>query len=417
MPNQSIYLAFHELKGEENDSIQHFSVSPKAIYSFIIQDSPSRLFTMRQFNENYLSGYRLYSQQMESYFSNRTNYLLQAFLNFAFFIPLTHEEGHRSILVSKNIGSISQPFFLSRRGGYIEGVTDNSLKKLRDNDFSDFSRLYSSGLESDYMLTRREEALFAFESVKFRNLAVEYLMRKAMILQYYLMGFVKYDVDGPEESDELNRDIVGNDVYGLIRHLHRPAMTFQRYTRYADLTTEEVSYLHKIGYRSLLNLINLNILGIPNIQLSEYWSINFGMGHAMSPFGDFVDENLWLKYKKRLMIDSYLREYQNKGNWFLAGGVGIKDYSVTARLVSSVNIHLWNQPVNLDFNDSRAKFGGAVEWVGRYFFLTRLGKQHKGISVDLGFIYKSAGFLPEETKMQKHFGMRLGTSIALDSSY
>jgi hypothetical protein len=28
----------------------------------------------------------------------------------------------------------------------------------------------------------------------------------------------------------------------------------------------------------------------------------------------------------------------------------------------------------------------------------------KGISVDLGLIYKTAGFLPEEVKLQKHFG-------------
>ena len=401
-------------KGEPKDSIQHFSAGQKIIYSFIIQDSPARLFTMRQFDEDYLSGYRLYSQQMENYFSPKMYYLLQAVTSFAVLIPLSHEEGHRSILASKNIGSISQPFFLSKRGGYIEGVSDNSLRKLRDNDFPDFARLYTSGLESDYMLTHREEALLAFERVRFKNLAVEYLMRKAMMLQYYLIGFVKYDVDGAEETNELDRDIVGNDVYGIVRHLHRPAMTFQRYTRYSDLTTEEISYLKKMGYRSLLNLVNLNLIGISNIRLSGDLSFNFGLGHAMSPFGDFIDENLWVKYKKKLMIDSYFRQFQNRGNWFLAGGIGIKDYPLTDKFVSSVNIHLWDQPDQLGFDDSKAKFGGAVEWVGRYFFLTRQKKQQKGVSIDLGLIYKTAGFLPEEVKMQKHFGLRLGTSFALD---
>jgi hypothetical protein len=52
---------------------------------------------------------------------------------------------------------------MSIRGGYIEGATDNSLKKLRDTDFPNFARLYTSGLESDYMLTHREETLFAFD--------------------------------------------------------------------------------------------------------------------------------------------------------------------------------------------------------------------------------------------------------------
>ncbi|MCK9411551.1 MAG: hypothetical protein M0Q53_04565 [Prolixibacteraceae bacterium] len=45
-----------------------------------------------------------------------------------------------------------------------------------------------------------------------------------------------------------------------------------------------------------------------------------------------------------------------------------------------------------------------MEWVGKYFFQTRQKRQLKGISVDLGLIYKTAGFLPEEVKLQKHFG-------------
>ena len=405
---------FSDLKGEEKDSIQQFSVSKKAIYSFIIQDSPARLFTMRQFDEDFLSGYRLYSRQMGNYFSPRLNYLIQAVTSFAIFIPLTHEEGHRSVLVSRNIGSVSQPFFMSRRGGYIEGVTDNSLKKLRDTDFPDFARLYTSGLESDYMLTHREETLFAFEKVKFNDLMVEYLMRKAMMLQYYLIGFIKYDVDKTEEPNELDRDIVGNDVYGIARHLFRPTMTFQRYTRYADLTPEEVSYVRKLGYRSLLNLLNLNVIGISNIRLSNNLCVNLGMGHAMAPFGDFTDEKLWVVYKNKWLVEAYVREFENRDHSFLAGGIGLKNYPVSDRFVSSLNLHFWNQPVNLGFNDSESRFGGAVEWVGRYFFLTKPHVQQKGISIDLGLSYKTAGFLPEEVKMQRHFGVRIGTSLALD---
>ena len=402
------------LKGAEKDSIQNNSVDRKAIYSFIIQDSPAKLFTMRQFNQDYLSGYRLYTHLTENYFSPKLNYLIQAVTSFIFFIPLTHEEGHRSILISRNIGSISQPFFLSKRGGYINGVTDKSLTDLRDKDFPDFARLYTSGLESDYMLNHREETLFAFGKEKFKNLGVEYLMRKAMILQYYLMGFIKFDTDGAEESNELNRDIVGNDVYGIIRQLHRPEMAFHRYTKYSDLTLEEINYLRKMGYRSFLNLINLNIMGIPNIRVSGNTTVNIGLGHTMCPFGDFTDEDLWIKYRRKLMIETYFRQFQNKDNRFLAGGIGIKDYPVTDKFISSVNIHIWNQPINLGFNDSDGKLGGAIEWVGKYFFMTNQKRQQKGISLDLGFTYKTAGFLPEEIKMQRNFGLRLGTSIALD---
>ena len=402
------------LKGEEKDSIKSHSISEKAVYSFIIQDSPAKLFTMRQFNLDYLSVYRLSHHMTENFFSPKINYLIQAATNFFFFIPLTHEEGHRAILSSLNIGSISQPFFLSKRGGYINGVTDNSLINLRNKDFPNFARLYTSGLESDYMLTHREETMLAFGKEKFKYLGVEYLMRKVMMMQYYLMGFVKFDTDGLEESNELNRDIVGNDVYGIVRQLHRPAMTFQRYTKYSDLTQEEIDYVRKMGYRSLFNLVNLNILGIPYLRISGNLIVNFGMGHTMSPFGDFTDENLWIKYKKKLMIESYFRQFQNRDNIFLAGGIGIKEYPLTDRFISTVNIHLWKQPVNLGFNDVKGKSGAAIEWIGKYFVVTNPKGQIKGISLDLGFTYKTAGFLPEESKMQRNFGLRFGTSIALD---
>ncbi|NLO67282.1 MAG: hypothetical protein GX098_01745, partial [Bacteroidales bacterium] len=34
-------------------------------YRFIIQDAPARLFTMRQMNESYLSGYRMMSRVLD----------------------------------------------------------------------------------------------------------------------------------------------------------------------------------------------------------------------------------------------------------------------------------------------------------------------------------------------------------------
>ena len=220
---------------------------------------------MRQFDQLYVSGYRLFSRMLDRNLSPVLSYVIQGTTYFFAFGPMSHEEGHRSILIAHNIGSISQPFFLSKRGGYIDGATDQTLQDLRDNKFPEYIRLYTAGLESDYMLTHREESLFAFGSENFKNLAIEYLFRKAAILQYYLMIFVKHDIDGAEEPDELKRDIVGNDVYGAIRHLHRPDMPFHRYTQYRDLTPEEVNYGRKMGYRSLLNLVNPIMFGFTRV--------------------------------------------------------------------------------------------------------------------------------------------------------
>jgi len=407
-------LSMNTLQGQPVDTTTQIYISGKPIYSFIIQDSPARLFTMRQSDEDYINGYRLYSKMLQKNFSSTLNYVIQTVTNLFAFGPLTHEEGHRSILISRNIGSISQPFFLSKRGGYIDGVTDSTLKKLRDKDFPDYAHLYTAGLESDYMLTHREESFMAFGTEPYRNLADEYIIRKVLIMNYYLMGFLKYDIDGAEESDELKRDIVGNDVYGVIRHLHRPDMPFHRYTRYADLTTEEIHYLRTIGFRSLLNLGNLNIVGIPNINITENLDINFGLGHTLCPFGDFIDENLWVKYKDKLRVEAYLREFENRTNWFMGGGIGINEYPVSKRCVASGLIHVWNQPDNLGFNDTKGKFGKALDFSGHYFFLSNQKTKLKAFSVDIGVIYKTNGFLPEEIYLKSHFGIRLGTSFAID---
>jgi hypothetical protein len=402
------------LNGRSQTSDSTVANSTSKDYSFIIQDSPAKLFTMRQFNQDYLSGYRLLSSALGRNFNPTLNYLVQTAGYILFFGPLTHEEAHRSILISKNIGAISQPFFLSKRGGYIDGVTDAELKHIRDTDFPDFARLHTAGLESDYMLVNREEALLSFENESYKNIVVEYLLRKAMLMQYYLIGFVHYDIDGAEEKNELKRDIVGNDVYGMVRHWFRPTMDYKRYTLYNELTGEEKNFVRRMGFRSFINLINANIIGVKNFSISNNLKMNFGMGYTMSPFGDFIDETTWFKCGNDYKLSIYLREFQNKNNWFLGGGIGIYDLMLSKRIGTNINAHIWDQPQNLGFIDTKGQAGGAVEVTGRYFLFTKRATKLKNISFDLGLILKTKGFLPEEIYLGKHIGFRLGVSFGFD---
>ena len=75
---------------------------------FIIKDSPPSLFTMKQFNQNYLSLYRLSVNELNRAVSPRVSALIQVGMSIA--IPITHEEGHRAILTTNHIGSVSNPF-------------------------------------------------------------------------------------------------------------------------------------------------------------------------------------------------------------------------------------------------------------------------------------------------------------------
>jgi hypothetical protein len=382
-------------------------------YSFLIQDSPSQLFTMRQVNQNYLSGYRLFAKGLYSASKNeKLANLLQIGLQALFFMPLTHEEGHRSILTVNNIGSISQPYFNKYGAAYVKGVTDQTLQDLRDNDLPTYIRLHSGGLESDYMLIKRMETIGSFEKDDFKYYKWEYWFRKLGILQYYVTGLFGFEIDLEEEDNELERDIVGYDTYGAARHLYRPEMDFYRYTEYEDLTSAEKKYVHRMGYRSLLNLLHPLMIGKGNFKAGENLSFNIGMGYTMAPFGDFIDENIWIKYKD-FNIHGYARQFQNRNNWFHGFGLSLIDFQLHKKVFANISGHFWNQPKDYDFNTSESFTGSAVDIDFRYFFFNNRNTWLNGFSFDLGMIYKTEGFLPEELYFKEHFGLRIGTTIRL----
>ena len=382
-------------------------------YHFILLDSPMRSLTMREVDQDYLSAYRLFADTTNKTFNPAVSYLIQTASCLFLLKTMTHEEGHRTILRQEDIASGTRPFLFEDRGGYVDGVTDQTLKNLRDTKFPTFIRLHTAGFESDYMLATKEETLFSFEDERYKNLMVEYLFRKAALLIYFTEGLFKRDSDGPEEADELKRDIVGNDLYGVIRHLFRPTMEYRRYTRYSDLTTEELRYLQRVQRRTFLNLVNANLIGTRNFQLTDNLKANLGMGHCMGPFGDFIDEKIWLSYRKDVKINAYLREFENRDHWFFGAGAGIHEYPLTRRLSMSGTAHYWKQPFSLSFNSGTSKAGGAIEVDGSYKLMVKQKSRLKYLSLDMGMTYKTAGFLPEETALDRHLGLRLGLSLGL----
>ncbi|OFX18670.1 MAG: hypothetical protein A2033_02610 [Bacteroidetes bacterium GWA2_31_9] len=403
-----LFFSISYFASAQQDSIQ----KPKE-YSFVIQDSPSQLFTMRQMNQTYLSGSRLLARALyTSCKSEHTADLIQVGLQALILMPLTHEEGHRSILTGNNIGSISQPYMNKYGAAYVKGVTDKTLKDLRDNDLPTYIRIHTGGLESDYMLTKRVEEIGSFEQDDYRNYKWEYWVRKFAILQYYVSGLFKFDIDLKEEKNELERDIVGYDTYGAIRHLHRPTMEFYRYTKYSDLTKEEKNDVKKAGYLSLLNIVNPMMFGKQNFKLNENTRLNCGLGYTMAPFGDFIDENIWIKYKA-INIGVYARQFQNRSSLFNAFGLSLNEFHLIEKVSISMAGHFWQQPNNFDFNTSDYFTGGAIDGDLRYFFMSKRNNGIKGFSIDFGCIYKTKGFLPEELYINEHLGFRIGTTLIL----
>lgn len=388
----------------------HDSVESKE-YSFIIQDSPVGLNTMRQSNQNYYSLYRVISNELNKNIKPKTVKILQIIASL-YLIPYTHEEAHRSVLTSLNTGSISRPLFDLRGVAIVNGVSDTELKNIRDNNLPNYIRLHTAGIESDYLLANKGEKDMMFNIESKQNIIYEVMFRKYMATSYFLFSLVpNMNPKLKEETNELERDIVGHDVYGVIKNLHRPNEHFYRYTNYDDLTNEELRFLKRLGYRALINIASpvffkkLTLINKPDTKLS------IGAGYTMSPFGDFIDENIYVMLKDKYKIHAYLRQFQNKQTWFPAGGASLIDFRFSPKFSSTFTAHVWSQPENMDFNTSRSIVGGAADILLRYKLLNL--KAGNSISLDLGMICKTKGFLPEEVKLDEHFGLRLGFTLNL----
>lgn len=383
-------------------------------YQFLIYDGMNNS-TMNRFNTNYLSFYRLASNELNKIeFQGKKKHWLKSSIKIVFISflgsPLTHEEGHRSVLTNKSIGSINQPFFNKKGAAYVKGVTDKVLLNLRDTDFSNYIRLHTGGLESDYTLSKKTADLLVFKEDDFSVLREEYVFRKLIPIQYHLTSFFpKMMPDIQEESDELERDIVGHDIWGMARHLHRPNMNFYRYTQFGDLTSEEHKYVKKIAWRSMINLMDPILIGKRNFQLSKSIKFNMSLAHSLSPFGDFFDQNFWLIYNEKYKLSSYIREYFNKENTFFAGGIALKHLVISDNISSSISIDVWNQPKNLLFDTYKSDLGYGIDLQMSYkIFINKDNTKIKNAGLFLDLYNKSNGFLPGYASLKNDFGIRLG---------
>jgi hypothetical protein len=230
------------------------------------------------------------------------------------------------------------------------------------------------------------------------------------MVSYYSIGLLKYNFNLEQESNELNRDIAGMDVYGAVRALHNPTMNFKRYIDYDDLLESERQFVKRVGWRSLINLIDPTLFMRKSIRINNKYSLNFNLGYSMSPFGDFIDEHFWLKTNK-LKTHFYLRQFQNKTNWFPALGADINDILPFKNCYINAAFHCWQQPTNLSFTETTGTFGGAIDLLFKYRIDVRKKSRFSSISLNMGLIAKTRGFLPEEVEMDQHLGFRFGSSI------
>ena len=132
----------------------------------------------------------------------------------------------------------------------------------------------------------------------------------------------------------------------------------------------------------------------------------------LAPFGEFVDENVWIKYKN-YNISLYLRQFHNKDIWSNGFGIGLHEYNFSDKIIISLSGHYWNQPRDYSFNTSETFSGQAVDIKIRFRLWNEKNKTIPGFSYDLGYVSKTEGFLPEEVMLEKHNGFRIGFTLEI----
>ena len=398
-------------------------------YSFIVFPGTLQLFTMEQMDVSYHSASRLINRGMERVLddvyiwkipvSSLVNYTWPSLVH-----AITHEEGHRSILTNQGIGAISQPFFNAHGEASVNGVTDSTLSSFRERDTVSFVRMFTAGIESDYLLARRGERMAAFGLESVSILHPDFVTRMVSVFGYFEIPALYMAADDglglyqkfaslytmAEEENELERDICGIDVFGAVHWLFSPDAAYKRYVQWDDLSAEEKDFLfYRVSTRGFLNLVSPFIAAVPYFSIGDHIKLMGSMGYALAPFGDFIDENVYFSYDD-LHFAAYVREYENYDTWFPAFGIGMYDFKPVDWLSFSLETHFWLQPENLDFYARTGVPGGAAK-LTMEVFLPQWQDARMQVGLFTSVMYKTAGFLPEVESHDDGFQITFGLSF------
>ena len=378
----------------------------------------TKMMTMKQSNEVVQNGNRLLINSFKATNKKSKGYLFLSSLALSSFIlqPITHEEGHRSVLTGLNIGAISQPIFDKNMVAKVTGVTDATLKNLRDTNLPSYIRLHTAGLESDFTYLNSLNSKLSFEEEDFIHASGDLYARNLGVSFYYLSSLISRKSSLDEyKSPELERDIVGHDIWGMVRHINRPNMEFHRYTTWDELTSKEKKMANRIALFSLVNFINPNLIGIKNYTLKNGNKLGFNIGYSLAPFGEYFQQNVYYyNTTKNIKLNPYLMQYFNNEKVFLAGGIKLVNYEIHPKILLNSSLDVWSQPENLSYTSSKGKLGAGLQINGAYKIFDINEEKSKSLFVNLGFSAKSKGFIPEAPSLKEDFRINMGVIYVIE---
>lgn len=406
-----ILVCFFYSLSAQIDTIKNGVLKKSIEYPFWLYDSHAAQSSMRKTTLNYNSLLRLAYGIVDKNVKDEKHkttyqvflYLLQGFIAFS------HEEGHRSVLNSEGIGSISSPF--SDRAGVatVKGVSNVVLKNLRDTKLPTYIRLHTAGIESDYLAVRYLRNNLAFDEDNYFCISPMIYGSSISIMTYYVSSLISgLQPNIKEDANELKNDIVGHDVYGAIKNLHRPQEKFYRYTRHEDLTDTELKYMRKVAFSSLFNIFGPSFLSVRN----DKGKFSFGAGYTMTPFGGMYEQGIWMQlHRLPFGIHTYFREYDNKNAVGFGAGCLLRNIKINKNASLDIDNQFFNQPLDMDFNTKIFKTGFASDVQLKYNIkkLTDLP-----LVLNVAARYKTKGFVLGEPSLQENWYFSVGSSLLID---
>lgn len=386
-------------------------------YSFLIYDSFLARSSMQINATNYLTSYRYVSKILNTkHLKSKKN--ITAYLQFVspiILVPLTRAQGHKSVLSSENIGSLYTPLKSIKLSPHVSGVLDTTLQNLRNEKLPVYIRLHTAGIESDQVILKKEAELLFYNDDSFKNLWLEYWTRRIANVLMLGMSSQKwlYSSKRKINPNELQQDIVGNRIIGMVRNLYEPNAPYKRFTSIDELSEKEIEYLKKIASRSWLNLLDPLLFGIRSVKIGDSFEVYPSAFYHLTPFGDETSMNFLAKTndgKFGITINKYSN--YNRNFWGFNLNLLQAQFAETPFTIG-FNANLWEQPEKLDFFTRNATPGLSVGVDMNY--VIDINRYNDRISFDFGLSYKDEGYIKGAAYIKEGVFFNVGCSYYVES--
>ncbi len=399
--------------------IQNLAQSPlrknvKETVEALYRPSLSFMVSDQLFNDIDLLSLNLNSQnRLAHYFINKSvrnkSWSSFAQVGYTFFsLAFQGVEAERRILAAKDIRATYNPTSLNGfYRSYCKGVSNAELEALKTNYGSDFLRLHTVRYESNFNTIKKiEEELFKQDFLSSEYVSdfldiwfIDYFMRRMHLTSAFL--FSSIDITYPIKSEE-QMPISLNSINSYVKYLHNPNSSFIRDISKEKLSESERAYASQIRWMSGLNLIPAITNLLPPIQLSDVYSLRISGAYLPITFGNQFEQNFYLKSEDNLGILN-VRQFVNSSKVGFGLGVKLLDMPLYEKFTTTFQTDYWRQPSTLSFYDDSLSEGFSLKQDIMY--------RSKKVKYQVGWTFKTAGFIDYATSLEQDFSIRFGTTV------